>query len=221
MATNMHEVSTSKSREASVSGVNGENQDSESSKGDEKTNYVPLYTLFAFADLRDIMLMIVGLIGAIGNGLCMPLMTILFGDLIGAFGQNQNNNEVVDAVSEVALKFVYLAVAAGVAAFLHMSCWMVTGCHGREGREVYTVGVHIFRGFVIAFFQGWQLTLVMLSAIPLVVISGGIMTMIITKMASRGQSAYAKAATVVDQTIGSIRTVCSTQNIIVIVVFFK
>ncbi|KAL4377849.1 hypothetical protein GQ457_02G001840 [Hibiscus cannabinus] len=251
---NSHELSTSKSREAPVSGENGENQDSESSKGDEKTNSVPLYKLFAFADLRDIVLMIVGLIGAIGNGLCMPLMTILFGDLIDAFGQNQSNNKVVDAVSKVALKFVYLAVAAGVAAFLQMSCWMVTGerqaarIRGLYLKTILRQDVGFFDvetntgevigrmsgdtvliqdamgekvgkfiqlvftfsgGFVIAFFQGWQLTLVMLSAIPLVVISGGIMTMIITKMASRGQSAYAKAATVVDQTIGSIRTVAS------------
>ncbi|KAK8718207.1 hypothetical protein V6N13_045450 [Hibiscus sabdariffa] len=244
--TSLHEVSTSKSQEASVSGVNGENQDSESSKGDEKTNSVPLYKLFAFADLRDIVLMIVGLIGAIGNGLCMPLMTVLFGDLIDAFGQNQSNNEMVDAVSKVALKFVYLAVVAGVAAFLReRQAARIRGLYlktilrqdvgffdvetntgeviGRMSGDTVLIQdamgekvgkfiqlVFTFSGgFVIAFFQGWQLTLVMLSAIPLVVITGGIMTMIITKMASRGQSAYAKAATVVDQTIGSIRTVAS------------
>ncbi|KAE8703555.1 ABC transporter B family member 12 [Hibiscus syriacus] len=49
----------------------------------------------------------------------------------------------------------------------------------------------------------------MLSTIPLLVISGGTMAVIISKMASRGQSAYAKAATVVEQTIHSIRTVAS------------
>ena len=64
-------------------------------------------------------------------------------------------------------------------------------------------------GFVIAFIKGWLLTLVMLSSIPLLVISGGVMALLISKMASRGQNAYAKAATVVEQTIGSIRTVCS------------
>ena len=66
-----------------------------------------------------------------------------------------------------------------------------------------------FGGFVIAFIEGWLLTLVMLSSIPLLVISGGVMSLIISKMASRGQNAYAKAAVVVEQTIGSIRTVCS------------
>ncbi|GMI69507.1 P-glycoprotein 21, ATP-binding cassette B21 [Hibiscus trionum] len=239
---------------ADENGMNGENQHSESGKGDEKTNSVPLYKLFAFADSRDVVLMIVGMIGAIGNGLCMPLMTILFGDLIDAFGQNQSNNKVVDVVSKVALKLVYLAVVAAVAAFLQMSCWMVTGerqaarIRGLYLKTILRQDVAFFDvetntgeiigrmsgdtvliqdamgekvgkfiqlvstftgGFVIAFFQGWQLTLVMLSAIPLVVISGGIMTMVVTKMASRGQSAYIKAATVVEQTIGSIRTVAS------------
>lgn len=67
-----------------------------------------------------------------------------------------------------------------------------------------------FGGFIIAFVKGWLLTLVMLSSIPLLVISGATMAVIISKMATRGQTAYAQAATIVEQTIGSIRTVCST-----------
>lgn len=62
-------------------------------------------------------------------------------------------------------------------------------------------------GFIIAFVKGWLLTLVMLSSIPLLVASGAVMSLIISKMASVGQSAYAKASNVVEQTIGSVRTV--------------
>ena len=62
-------------------------------------------------------------------------------------------------------------------------------------------------GFVIAFIKGWLLTLVMMSSIPLMVMAGAAMALVISKMASRGQTAYAKAANVVEQTIGSIRTV--------------
>lgn len=64
-----------------------------------------------------------------------------------------------------------------------------------------------FGGFIIAFAQGWLLTLVMLCTIPPLVIAGGAMANIVTKMASRGQAAYGDAANVVEQTIGSIRTV--------------
>ncbi|XP_020276588.1 ABC transporter B family member 4-like isoform X1 [Asparagus officinalis] len=49
----------------------------------------------------------------------------------------------------------------------------------------------------------------MLTTIPLLVIAGGVMSIIISKMASMRPTAYAEAATVVEQTIGSIRTVAS------------
>ncbi|KAG4115734.1 hypothetical protein ERO13_D12G124000v2 [Gossypium hirsutum] len=238
--TNLHKACTSKSQETS--------------KGDEKTNTVPFHKLFVFADSTDILLMIVGTVGAVGNGLCMPLMTILFGDLVNAFGQNQSNNQVVHVVSKVSLKFVYLAVGAGVAAFLQVSCWMVTGerqaarirglylktilrqdiaffdvetntgevvgrmsgdtvliqdAMGEKVGKVLQLLSTFFGGFIIAFVKGWLLTLVMLSSIPLLVISGATMAVIISKMATRGQTAYAQAATIVEQTIGSIRTVAS------------
>lgn len=62
---------------------------------------------------------------------------------------------------------------------------------------------------MVAFVQGWLLTLVMLATIPPLVVAGGIMSTIVSKMASRGQAAYGDAAVVVEQTIGSIRTVSS------------
>lgn len=64
-----------------------------------------------------------------------------------------------------------------------------------------------FGGFIIAFSKGWLLTLVMLSSIPPLMITGGIMSQVVAKMASEGQNAYAAAAIVVEQTIGAIRTV--------------
>lgn len=62
-------------------------------------------------------------------------------------------------------------------------------------------------GFIIALIKGWLLTLVMLSSIPPLVLAGAGLAIVIARMASRGQTAYAKAAIVVEQTIGSIRTV--------------
>ncbi|CDP21762.1 unnamed protein product, partial [Coffea canephora] len=53
-------------------------------------NTVPFLKLFSFADSTDIFLMIIGTIGAIGNGLSLPLMTVFFGELTDSFGQTQN-----------------------------------------------------------------------------------------------------------------------------------
>lgn len=62
-------------------------------------------------------------------------------------------------------------------------------------------------GFIVAFIEGWLLTLVMLSSIPPLALSGAILSIVITKMATRGQTAYSEAGVIVEQTIGSIRTV--------------
>ncbi|KAF8008240.1 hypothetical protein BT93_K2037 [Corymbia citriodora subsp. variegata] len=226
----------------------------EKNKDDEKTNTVPFYKLFFFADSIDMVFMLVGTIGAVGNGLGLPLMTVLFGQLIDSFGINQNNRDLVHLVSKVSLKFIYLAMFTGVTAFLQVTFWMITGerqaarIRGLYLRTILRQDIAFFDketntgevvgrmsgdtvliqdamgekvgkfiqlvstfigGFIIAFSKGWLLTLVLLSSIPPIVVSGGLMSLIIAKMASRGQSAYAKAANVVEQTIGSIRTVAS------------
>ncbi|WCJ22613.1 ABC transporter B family member 11 [Euphorbia peplus] len=215
---------------------------------------VPFKKLFSFANSFDIWLMIIGTVGAVANGITMPLMTIFLGDTVDAFGQNQNNSDVVRVVSQVSLKFVYLAIGSAMASFLQVSCWMVTGeRQAARLRGLYLktilrqdiaffdketntgevisrmsgdtvliqdamgekVGKYIqllstfIAGFLIAFVRGWLLTLVMLSSIPLLVIAGAAVSVMISKTATQGQNAYAKAAGVVEQTIGSIRTVAS------------
>nr|QVT92337.1 ABC transporter [Salvia miltiorrhiza] len=86
----------------------------------------PSYSIFSAADSRDKILMLVGTIGAIGNGLSQPLMALIFGSLVNAFGQSQTNN-IVPMVSKASLKFVYLALGCGFSAFLQVSCWTITG----------------------------------------------------------------------------------------------
>ncbi|KAK6928923.1 ABC transporter type 1, transmembrane domain [Dillenia turbinata] len=66
-----------------------------------------------------------------------------------------------------------------------------------------------FGGFIISFIRGWQLALVMLGCLPPLAIAGAMMALIICKMSSRGQIAYAEAGSVLEQTVGAIRTVAS------------
>ncbi|KAJ9171650.1 hypothetical protein P3X46_014986 [Hevea brasiliensis] len=250
------EASTSKSHEEEdekKQSINGDSQETKKSKEDQKTNSVPFHKLFSFADSIDILLMIVGTIGAVGNGISLPLMTVFLGDMIDAFGQNKNK-DVVHVVSKVSLKFIYLAVGTAVASFLQVDCWIVTGerqaarIRGLYLKSILRQDVAFFDketntgevigrmsgdtvliqdamgekvgkflqllstfvgGFAVAFIKGWLLTIVLLSSIPLLVLAGASMSITIARMASRGQNAYAKAATVVEQTIGSIRTVSS------------
>lgn len=69
----------------------------------KRTKTVAFHKLFSFADSIDVLLMILGTIGAIGNGLRMPIMAILFGQLTDAFGNINPNtfNDIVHIVSKV------------------------------------------------------------------------------------------------------------------------
>lgn len=79
--------------------TNGEKEGK--SKQKEKQETVPFHRLFSFADSTDILLMCIGTIGAVGNGMGLPLMTLLFGQMIDSFGSNQRNPDVVEQVSKV------------------------------------------------------------------------------------------------------------------------
>lgn len=72
-------------------------QDSE-----EKKNSVPYYKLFSFADAADLVLMVIGSVAAVANGVSLPLMTILFGELINILGKTTHAHIVVHEVSKVA-----------------------------------------------------------------------------------------------------------------------
>lgn len=68
---------------------------------DQSTLTVPLYKLFAFADSTDYILMLLGSLGAAGNGISLPLMTVLFGNLIQSFGGTSNGHDALHQVSKV------------------------------------------------------------------------------------------------------------------------
>ncbi|KAK4802353.1 hypothetical protein SAY86_000556 [Trapa natans] len=216
-------------------------------------NKVSFFKLFSFADCLDVVLMTVGTVAAVGNGLSQPISTLIFGNMINSFGSSEQA-EVLKEVTKIAIWFVYLAVYAAIASFLQVSCWMVTGERqaarirglylktilrqdvtffdtetttgeiiGRMSGDTILiqdamgekVGKFIqlistfFGGFAVGFIRGWLLALVLLSCIPLIVLAGGAMAMIMSKMSSLGQAAYAEAGNVVEQTVGAIRTVAS------------
>ncbi|CAO2208334.1 unnamed protein product [Urochloa humidicola] len=88
---------------------------------------VPLHRLFAFADRTDALLMAVGALAAVANGMAQPLMTFIFGDVIDAFGSAESSNHVLHRVVKVIMNFVYLAIGSGLASTLQVSCWTITG----------------------------------------------------------------------------------------------
>ncbi|KAM3398909.1 hypothetical protein P3S68_002425 [Capsicum galapagoense] len=223
-------------------------------KRERRTNTnIAFYKLFSFADNIDKILMFFGTIGATGNGLCQVLVAVFFGDLVDSFGLNRTSN-VLQEVSKVSLRLVYLAIGSGVAAMLQVACWTVTAerqaarlrvlylksilrqdvtffdkevntgevigkmsgdifiiqdaMGDKVGKLIRCISMFI-GGFIIAFIKGWLLALVMLTPIVPLVLVVGVMFIFMSRQASQSQKAYSKAANVLEQTIGSIRTVAS------------
>ncbi|KAJ8755644.1 hypothetical protein K2173_022239 [Erythroxylum novogranatense] len=240
--------------EEKFSGLNQKTAVPEVGKGDGKYKTMPFHKLFSFSDLTDIFLMIIGTIGAVGNGVCVPVMTILLREVTDSFGQIQHYNEILHTVAKVCLKIVYFAVGSALASFLQVSCWQVTGerqasrirCLYLEAVLRQDIGFYdrnmntgevidrlsgdsiliqeamgekvgkflqltsAFVGaFIVAFVNGWLLTLILLPFAAFVILTGAAMTCMIARMGSVAKKAYAKAATVAQQTIGLIRTVAS------------
>ncbi|XBH77146.1 hypothetical protein VPH35_103667 [Triticum aestivum] len=98
----------------------------EQEKDDQTEKKVSLLGMFRYADSLDVLLMVVGSLGAVGNGVAGSLMLVVFGDAINSFGESTTST-VLPAVTKVVLNFVYLGIGIAVASFLQMSCWTTSG----------------------------------------------------------------------------------------------
>ena len=54
----------------------------------------------------------------------------------------------------------------------------------------------------------------MLASIPPIVLAGGMVSKMLSKISSKGQTSYAEAGNVVEQTLGAVKTVSSMHSVI-------
>ncbi|CAN6363247.1 unnamed protein product [Urochloa humidicola] len=102
-------------------------KDGKEKKGvDDVGKKVSFAGLFRYADGTDVMLMLVGTAAALANGMAQPLMTVIFGQVINAFG-GASSGDVLSRVNKAVLNFVYLGIGTGIVSFLQVSCWTITG----------------------------------------------------------------------------------------------
>uniref|UniRef100_A0ABM5GP39 ATP-binding cassette sub-family B member 5 isoform X1 n=1 Tax=Pogona vitticeps TaxID=103695 RepID=A0ABM5GP39_9SAUR len=82
--------------------------------------------------------------------------------------------------------------------------------HGGIGDKISITIQHFstfVTGIIIGFVYGWKLTLVILSVSPLLVISGGVWSYLLSVLTSKELTAYAKAGAVAEEILSAIRTV--------------
>lgn len=71
-----------------------EERDETMEKNGGENQKVSFFKLFSFADKTDVALMTIGTISAVANGVTQPLMTLIFGQLINAFGTTDPDHMV-------------------------------------------------------------------------------------------------------------------------------
>ena len=104
-------------------GLEEKKDDDKKTKQEPKANLGNFFRVLSFASPLDWMLTALGFVCAIGAGVTMPLMQIVFGNLVGAFngyfipGSGTTKDAFLATVNQNALYIVYLFIAKFVLAY--------------------------------------------------------------------------------------------------------
>ncbi|XP_030057521.1 ATP-binding cassette sub-family B member 5 isoform X2 [Microcaecilia unicolor] len=128
----------------------------------EKPSAVSSIQIFRYADGLDIFLMIIGIIGALGNGSCLPMMMLVFGEMSDNFICNisSSNNTCCDnfnfkpfeeQMTEFALYFTGIGVAVLICGYAQVSFWVLTAA--RQTRKIRKAFFHAVLNQEISWFD--------------------------------------------------------------------
>lgn len=112
---------------------------------------VPLYRLFAFADRTDALLMGVGAIAAVANGMAQPVMTFIFGQVIDAFGSSASHDDMLHRVVKVP-PFIHTVASSSInfSFFISLS-FSFLPLYQRQHRVVRYLRGKVDRNFILFF----------------------------------------------------------------------
>lgn len=82
--------------------------------------------IFRYADWVDILLMFLGTIGAIGDGMSTNCLLVFASSLMNSLGNGHIQQNFMDNVKKCSLYFVYLGLVVMVLAFMEGYCWSKT-----------------------------------------------------------------------------------------------
>ncbi|KAK6794223.1 hypothetical protein RDI58_007676 [Solanum bulbocastanum] len=102
---------------------------SSSEKAFENKNKNSIGIIFRYADGKDILLMFLGTIGAIGDGISTNCLLVYVSQLFNSLGYGktqQNNHNFMEQIEKCSLYFVLLGLGVMVVAFMEGYCWSKT-----------------------------------------------------------------------------------------------
>ncbi|KAL5768743.1 hypothetical protein ACOSQ2_015526 [Xanthoceras sorbifolium] len=105
------------------------NESVEKGKMQRKKSKNNIAIIFRYADWTDVLLMVLGTVGAIGDGMSTNCLLVFASRIMNSlgYGQTQQNQvNFMDEVEKCSLYFVYLGLAVMVVAFMEGYCWSKT-----------------------------------------------------------------------------------------------
>uniref|UniRef100_A0A8D0GR74 ATP-binding cassette sub-family B member 5 n=1 Tax=Sphenodon punctatus TaxID=8508 RepID=A0A8D0GR74_SPHPU len=121
----------------------------------EKPETLGLITIFRYADGLDITLMLLGTIAAAVNGICLPLLSLIFGEMSDIFVtdcpslENLYNLEFV--YTRFALYYTGIGMAVLVFGYLQISFWVLAAA--RQTKKIRKAFFHAILGQDISWFD--------------------------------------------------------------------
>ncbi|KAJ1554151.1 hypothetical protein HK096_004815 [Nowakowskiella sp. JEL0078] len=106
---------------------------------EKEDHYTPYGTfqsykrLFRYSTSFDIFLIVIGVLACIGGGSPLPILGLIFGDLLNEFAEDWSNaspervSNFLDAVNSKVLKLVAVATANFVLTYIYSVCWSLLG----------------------------------------------------------------------------------------------
>ncbi|KAA0034243.1 putative multidrug resistance protein [Cucumis melo var. makuwa] len=82
--------------------------------------------VFRYADWVDMLLMVLGCLGSIGDGLTTPLTMLVLSGMINHYSVSDSNSFSNHVVDKYTLKLIYIAICVGLCAFFEGMCWTRT-----------------------------------------------------------------------------------------------
>ncbi|XP_026443149.1 ABC transporter B family member 20-like [Papaver somniferum] len=120
--------------DSNVESINNVEDDEDIDDGDDEIEpppaAVPFSSLFAHADTFDWFLMVIGSLAAAAHGTALVVYLHFFGKVIHLLnfkGNTQNSDVLFQEFTQYALYIIYIAVAVFAAAWIEVSCWILTG----------------------------------------------------------------------------------------------
>lgn len=84
------------------------------------------FELFAFADRCDMVLMLIGAMFALGNGLTIIFYSQPLSDLANTFAPNHNPNTIVEATKITMMAFAFNSVLVLLSSWGMTAAWTIT-----------------------------------------------------------------------------------------------